>query len=349
MSKVIRIGYFDADNRTEQQIQHLVTSFAAYKEDLHLTPISDNLLSSVDFLLLFSDHELLSISPESEYLPPVIVLEVAGDHSFFSIANFDQLGYVLEAISQKQYHIENRTMLEIIIDQTPLLALNDIYLSSTVPNSRIRYDLIIDGVSVSDIPDSANALLISTPTGSTAMAMNLGGSLIYPDAAVFQIQAIASRNYVRKQQIISDDSTVEIEILDASFPLLIQMDTRRVELQQEIFQISKARTKFNFVQLDDPTSSPSLDRKLQYKLSFEDTADLTSSAKFILHVLQQEDRGLTVNDIGEITHLQNRKTLRNALKLLIEKGFVRRQENLEDLREFLYFFNKPDLSKFYNT
>ena len=59
-------------------------------------------------------------------------------------------------------------------------------------------------------------------------------------------------------------------------------------------------------------------------------------------MLQTENKTLTINELIDITHIQNQKTLRTSLNLLMEKGFIKRRENLNDLREHLYYYNPID-------
>jgi hypothetical protein len=179
------------------------------------------------------------------------------------------------------------------------------------------------------------------------MAMNLGGSLIDPHAEVFQFQSIASRNHLARQQIIPNTTSIIIQILDAVYPLFVQIDNFRFTTDSNHITITKSDKMITLLRFELGDYHDNLEQKLQNKLSFEDTSGLTSSAKFVLHVLQSQDRAMTIAEITEITHIQNDKTLRSALKLLMSKGFIRRKENLEDLREHLYYFIDPSLSTFY--
>lgn len=336
----MKIGYLDSEHFSDDE--KLLLSKLTDDNPENLINISvDNLEETpelVDIVICFSDRQVLDL-PKDRILPPIVVLELAGDHSFFAHFAFNRLEVVVTALFDREFDLDPRELLHMTIDDDAhYLALNDIYILSHRPNTRLRYDLILNESPLLDEIDSANGLLISTPTGSTAMAFNLGGSLIHPRTAAWQVQALAARNHLSRNHIIPSSGELHIEIIDTAFPLFIQVDSERIESECTTIIIQKADHVLNFVKFTTLEPMESLDTKLSQKLSFEDTIDLTSSAKFLLHILQQQDRGLSVNQLMEISHLQNQKTVRNSLNLLISKGFVRRVENLEDLREHKYFF-----------
>ncbi|MHA2503777.1 MAG: hypothetical protein ACXAE3_13030 [Candidatus Kariarchaeaceae archaeon] len=295
--------------------------------------------SDADLLIVFSDSDVLGLVQNGTKVPPVLVVETRGDSSFFAQQSFDNFAQVLQAISSSDYEVEHRLMLQIDIDGTMHWALNDIYIESSHPNTRMRYDLLVDNRSVFPDLDSANAVLFSTPTGSTAMGLNLGGLVIQHPSDVVQFLAVASRDVVGTRQILSATSLIDLEVLDTQFPLFVQVDSLRLQTDQRLFSIRKAGHTLPLVQLSADQRA-SLQQKLLNKISFEDTQDLTSSAKFILHVLQQNSTGMTVKEIMELTHLTNQKTLRTSLSLLVAKGLITRRGNLEDMREHIYSFSK---------
>lgn len=315
----------DLDSLEEPDRKTVQKHFSESKlELLGITEIKD-----ADILLCFNDREVLRSLDKHT----ILAVELPGDNSFFAQLNLNQLPLVLKLIQENRFYKSSRDLLEVTIDNETYLALNDFLITSTVVNSRIRYDILVANHSLfEEAVDSSNGILISTPTGSTAMAMNLGGGLIHSNAQVFQIQTIASRNFFARQHIVSNQDSIHIEILDAAFPLFIQLDSRRIETESREFMITKAKHQLVFLEFD---LNP-LARRLQEKVLFEDTANLTSSAKFILHVLRSSNRSMTIAEIMEQTQIKNRKTVSSSLNLLVRKGFANKKDNLEDMRENLY-------------
>lgn len=290
--------------------------------------------SLIDLLLCFGDSDVLD-SAKTQWTCPLLCVELPGDNSWFAQVKMDQLGNLLKLFGLESSTTEPRSLIKISVGETDYFALNDLYITSSRINSRMRYDIQVNGQSLYNNGDSANAVLVSTPTGSTAMGLNLGGAIVHPTAPVLQIQSVASRNPVGAHHIIPDSAVVEVDIIEAIQPLALSIDNSQIDAQTSHITIQKAAHTLSFLVV--PSSTLHSHTKLTNKLSFEDTKSLTSTAKFVLHILQSETKPLTINEIVEITHVSNQKTLRNALKLLMDKGFVKRKENLSDLREHLYF------------
>jgi NAD+ kinase len=323
-------------NQIEASIKRISTS-----QDLILAMITSNdpFPKDTDLLICFNDSDVLTVSRIYKSLPPTLVVEFPGDSSFFSQIVFDQLEWAVIKFVNKEFEFDQRNLLQLDIEgEESLVALNDIYIASSRVNKRMRYDLTIDGETLNADIDSANSILISTPTGSTAMSLNLGGVIIQPNAQVFQIQSIASRSNLARHQVISNDSIIHVEIIESVLPLSVDVDNYQFTTDKTIFIIKKAEKELNFIKFYAPETSRNIETKLINKISFEDTQSLTSSAKFILHVLQNENKPISTNKISEVTQIKNQKTLRSALNLLMQKGFVRRKANIQDLREYLYYF-----------
>ena len=340
--KISTVAYLKTQNITDYELQLLDELFSNFNpSQIQATDLSQITQKDqiYDLLLCFSDSDLLSaINTMCNFPKYILVVELPGDNSFFAQSTLINLKEdLLRIIESKTIQKDVRSLLKIEIENKQYLALNDIHISSSTINARLRYDVLVDSASIfSNEPDSANALLLSTPTGSTAMSLNLGGAVLHPQAGVFQFQAIASRNLLSNHYIIPDSSKINIEIVEAKFPIVINIDNYQMSTTSDNFTITKSNSNVVFLKLENERDMTQ--KKLSNKISFEDTQSLTSSAKFILHVLQNDrKKSFTVNELSEITHITNQKTIRNAIKLLMEKGLIKRKENLLDLREHLYF------------
>lgn len=106
---------------------------------------------------------------------------------------------------------DHRTMLK-VVDESGMefIALNDFVISNQYSDSIIKYDLEI-GESFAGT-HKANGVIVATPTGSTAYAMNVGGSIIEPDLDVMQIVSIAGMGMSNRPMIIGGDNEITIVI-----------------------------------------------------------------------------------------------------------------------------------------
>ncbi|MCY3414011.1 MAG: NAD(+)/NADH kinase [Candidatus Heimdallarchaeota archaeon] len=288
--------------------------------------------SSSIITLCFGDDQVLNAVHNGA--TKLLIVELPGDDSFLASITLNQLHQAIDLIQSNRFYEERRSLLNIDVNGTKQTAINDIYIGPTRVNSRMNYDILMDDVPLFDNGDSSNGLLISTPTGSTAFAFNLGGPTINYAASVIQIQSIASRNPMTSHFIVPDDKELCIEIQQPD-QIVVQVDNVQIQSNDKTLCIQKAMNTAIFIVPDIPQQS--IQSKVFNKLNYEDTKDLTSTSKFILHVLQQANSEMTANELMEITQITNNKTMRNALKLLMAKGFVRRKENLSDMREYLYY------------
>ncbi|MHA1448599.1 MAG: winged helix DNA-binding protein [Candidatus Hodarchaeales archaeon] len=289
--------------------------------------LSDTSVLELNHVFHQTNHKILSI-------------ELPGDHSFFSEIKLADLEWAGEKLASKEFDLDSRSRIWI---NRKNVALNDVVISPNKSGVRMRYDVRVDGESIFDDPDLANQFIISTPTGSTSLSLNLGGSIIHPSANVFQLISVASRDYGKPAEIICDKSIITVEIIDSEFPPIYTYDNVRFipikknsENKQQI-TVEKSPVNSNFIRFakrDKPAR-----KKLIEKRKFEDVRSLTTTAKFILHVLEQNNK-MTVQDIMRETNITNRKTISNAMKLLIEKDFIKKRGSLSDARRQVFSLKK---------
>ena len=93
---------------------------------------------------------------------------------------------------------------------TAILAMNEFTIVPEKSKHVIRYEFFVDGVSSGS--HSANGLIISTPTGSTAYSLSAGGAILQPNTPVFQITPVAAMTLNSKSVIVSNCSEIKVKI-----------------------------------------------------------------------------------------------------------------------------------------
>lgn len=128
------------------------------------------------------------------------------------LADFDpkQVNRALEAAYLNQLKCDSRALLSITIDGVEHLALNDVVVSCEQSDTSLRYDL---GVGMEHAGShTANGVILSTATGSTAYAMAVGGAIMHPLLAdVMQVTPIAAQTLTSRPLIVPSDPGVTIK------------------------------------------------------------------------------------------------------------------------------------------
>ena len=111
--------------------------------------------------------------------------------------------------------IEERMMLEASVTSTgsniprvTLHSLNDVVVAGVGVSSLLDVHTEIDGVPLTSF--RADAVIVSTATGSTGYALAAGGPILYPEARVMLVQPVAAHTGLRDGLVVPDDSVVEL-------------------------------------------------------------------------------------------------------------------------------------------
>jgi NAD+ kinase len=95
-------------------------------------------------------------------------------------------------------------------DGNQVLALNDFVLSCMYSDTTFSYDLFAGQKYAGS--HSANGVIVSTPTGSTAYALSVGGAIIMPTGAdILQVLPIAAQTLTSRPLIVPADLGVSIK------------------------------------------------------------------------------------------------------------------------------------------
>ena len=258
-----------------------------------------------------------------------------GDIGFLAetdIKNFEKS--ILE-IEKENYLVEERTRLAIEINGEYLpFSLNELTVNAKMSATVIRYALIIDDELI--WRDSADGVIISTPSGSTGYALSAGGPIVSEGANVFVIVPICSLQQTHKPFIVNNTSTITIKDISSSSKCQAIVDGRiRVDLNADIINITKAEVSAHFIRLEKEVNSK-IFQKLRKKYETLDLMPKTAppSAKFIHTLLKYEGR-LTQKEIIEMTKLPAR-TVRSSINYLLKNDLIMKTSSLRDTRQYIY-------------
>jgi NAD+ kinase len=89
-------------------------------------------------------------------------------------------------------------------------ALNEVVVSKSAIARLNHFELFVDGEFVSSY--RADALIIATPTGSTAYSLGAGGPILNPDVDAFVITPVCPHGLTHRPVVVCDSVEIEIHV-----------------------------------------------------------------------------------------------------------------------------------------
>ena len=157
----------------------------------------------------------------------------SGRLGFLANISKDTIENAIEQIIQKKYTIEKRTLLQIISKNNLFnnfnYGLNDFTIQKKDSNTMINIDIYIDDEFLNKY--WADGLIISTPTGSTAYSLSVGGPIIVPGSKNFVINPIAPHNLTVRPIVVPDDKTIKLKVSGRNKSYLAALDYKSETVQ----------------------------------------------------------------------------------------------------------------------
>ncbi len=138
-----------------------------------------------------------------------------GRVGFLSEAEPDNWPERLAKVLAGEWWLERRMMLEVSLARGGQeiafsTALNDVVISRGGQARLVRLRLYVDGDYVTSY--TADALIVSTPTGSTAYAMAAGGPLLWPQLPNFLVVPVAAHLSLDRAVVLHQSAVITIEV-----------------------------------------------------------------------------------------------------------------------------------------
>lgn len=226
---------------------------------------NSNCLKKVDFSVIENDH-----------FEADLALSIGGDGTFLTTAqhvgeknipilgiNMGRLGFladvatceiesVLNEVVNRNFSVEERTVLEICTTENGVkknyFALNEVAVLKQDLSSMINIKTFVNGEYLHTY--CSDGLIVSTPTGSTAYSMSVGGPILVPQTQNLIVAPVASHSLNVRPLIIPDSWEVSLEVASRSHSYLISADGRsQVVSDQTRLHIKRANHTIKIVKL----------------------------------------------------------------------------------------------------
>jgi NAD+ kinase len=147
-----------------------------------------------------------------------------GKLGFLAEVDVPELPWALSAIDSREYTIEPRLAIDAVIGAQTVTAFNDVA-TVRVPGQGSA----VVAVRVAGQPFvsyAADAVIVATPTGSTAYSFSAGGPIMSPSVEALLVTPAAPHSAYNRGVVLSVADPVTLELLPSSGRLAVEVDGR---------------------------------------------------------------------------------------------------------------------------
>lgn len=153
-----------------------------------------------------------------------------GRLGFLAEVEVDVLEPALNLLATGEYRVEERPTLEVEVrapDGSTLAtgwAFNEVSVEKTARQRLLHTDVYISKSHFARVP--ADAVLVATPTGSTAYALSAGGPIVSPRLDAMLVVPVAPHSLFDRTVVVGPTEQVRIELLRDQAAALVSCDGR---------------------------------------------------------------------------------------------------------------------------
>lgn len=190
-----------------------------------------------------------------------------GRMGFLSSISKNDIAEAISSIFSGDYYLEKRALLQL---EKPAgifgdlnFGLNDLTIYRNNTTSLIVVHVFVDGRKLNSY--WGDGLIVSTPTGSTAYSLAVGGPILTPGSHNFVIAPIASHNLTVRPIVIEDSSEIKIKIEGREEKYLMTLDSRHSSINRnDELLIKKCDFAVNLVQMNNQDFFATIRDKLMW-------------------------------------------------------------------------------------
>ena len=145
-----------------------------------------------------------------------------GKLGFLAEVDVPGLPGALSAIDSEQFTIEPRLAVDSALGPQAITAFNDVAVVRVPGHGSAVVTVHVDGQPF--VSYAADAVVVATPTGSTAYSFSAGGPIVSPTVEALLVTPAAPHSAYNRGVVISARDTVTLEVLPASGRLAVEVD-----------------------------------------------------------------------------------------------------------------------------
>lgn len=150
----------------------------------------------------------------------------SGHLGFLASLDIAQLGSLPDMLRRGAFAVAPLSLIEVVSPAVEgwRYALNEVTVTKSDRASIVEVNVWVDGVDLGSY--RADGLIVSTPTGSTAYNLSVGGPIAAPDAPVFVLSPIAAHSLSMRPLVLSDTVTLDMRCNSRTSDYRIALDGR---------------------------------------------------------------------------------------------------------------------------
>jgi NAD+ kinase len=227
----------------------------------------DDIIGNADIMFsIGGDGTFLdAVSIVQNYGIPIVGINT-GRLGFLADISPEHIGESLSAIFKGQYNVEHRTLVKLDLVNSVwegfACALNEVSIQKRY-SSMITIHTYLNDTYLNSY--WADGLIVSTPTGSTAYSMSVGGPIVTPDSNNFIISPMASHNLTIRPVIVPDHNLIRIEVESRDDSFLLTLDSRTEIIEGNVsLHLKRADFTIKTLRIKDATFYNTLRNKLMW-------------------------------------------------------------------------------------
>jgi len=236
-----------------QKAGHRVTSRLALRNDWSEGRFHPDDGTTADLVLALGGDGTILRAAEMVHSAAIAILGVNLGHvGFLAEAEMNAATAVVDAVVQRQWHVEERLTLDVQVTQSgsvvfSTFALNEVSIEKS-PQLRML-DLIVE---VDGRPLSrwgCDGVICATPTGSTAYAFSAGGPVVWPEVEALLLVPLSAHALFSRPLLVGPSGWLAIELPPSSSAVMWADGRRscdlgpgsRIEVRRNIQPVLLAR------------------------------------------------------------------------------------------------------------
>jgi NAD+ kinase len=185
-----------------------------------------------------------------------------GKLGFLAEVDIADLDSALIAISENRFTIEGRAALDAATGDQSFIAFNDVVVVRVPGQGNADVELAVQGVHF--VSYSADAVIVATPTGSTAYSFSAGGPIIDPSIGGIVVTPSSSHSVFNRSVVIDPSQSLTLKLVASAGRLAVEIDGRVAThlVAGDTITVTSMADRARVVRLGDTTFYERARRKL---------------------------------------------------------------------------------------